>query len=813
MTSSLITQKDPGEGNLLIRTIRYTIITAGISILSLLLLFTGIYLYFSSGLPKISSLRDYKPPTVTCVYSDDGRKIGEFYKERRIVTPLEEIPKTLINAFIAAEDSRFYMHKGIDFYSIIRAFTRNLKAGSIVQGGSTITQQVTKSFFLSPERRYSRKIKEAILAYRLDKTFTKDEILYLYLNQIYLGHGAYGVEAAAENYFGKSSKELNLSECAILAGLPQAPSRYSPFKNPELAKQRQIYVLNRMVADGFITNIEATEAMNVVLDIKPRRNWYIEKVPCYTEYVRRHVEKKYGEDALYNQGLKIYTAVNIEIQKYAQEEVSQGLMDLDKRQGYRGPIEHLSAENIEPFSQKLRYDLEDDPIEIGKILKGVVIKVDNNTRESTVKMGNIMGIIPMNSMRWARKPDIHVGYWEGSITEPGLALKVGDVIMVRANGVKKKDDTNSPKEVDLLKITPDKEDIWDLSLEQTPLSEAGLLSIEAETGYVKAMIGGRDFTDSQFNRAIQSRRQPGSAFKPIVYAAALDKGYTPATMIIDSPVVYLDEERDSTWKPNNYEKKFHGPTLFREALTKSMNIITIKILKDIGIDYVIDYSKKLGIESPLARDLSIALGSSGVSLLELVTAYSVFPNMGYLVQPTFILKIEDREGNILEEAVPIKNQVIDMSTAYIMTSLLEGVIQHGTGKRVRSLNRPAAGKTGTTNSLHDAWFVGYTPRYITGVWVGNDSKSPLGKGETGSRAASPIWLGFMQKALKDKPVRVFQVPEGVVFSKIDAKTGLLPIPESEETIFECFKEGTVPTEYTPKPEVREDSVQLFKDDL
>ncbi|GAB6096943.1 PBP1A family penicillin-binding protein [Desulfatiferula olefinivorans] len=813
MTQPSRTHKDPEATGLSIRLIRYAIRTMCIAIFSIILIFTGVYFYYSSGLPKISTLRDYKPNIVTCVYSDDGRKIGEFYKERRIVIPMEDIPKTLIDAFIAAEDSRFYVHKGIDFYSIIRAFTRNLKAGSIVQGGSTITQQVTKSFFLSPEKKYSRKIKEAILAYRLDKTFTKDEILYLYLNQIYLGHGAYGVEAAAENYFGKSARELNLAECAILAGLPQAPSRYSPFKHPELAKQRQIYVLNRMVAEGYITNVDATEAMNVVLDIKPRRNWYIEKVPCYTEYVRRYVEKKYGEDALNTQGLKIHTAVNIEMQKYAQDEVSRGLGDLDKRQGYRGPLNHLTVKEIEPYLQKLRLDMEDNPIEKGKSLEGVVIKVDNAAGETTVKMGHIVGIIPMNTMRWARKPDIRVGYWEGSITEPGLALKVGDVIMVRPRGIRKTDGEDEPREVDLLALQPDKPDIWDLALDQTPVSESALLCIEAETGFVKVMVGGRDFTDSQFNRAFQSRRQPGSAFKPIVYAAALDKGYTPATMIIDSPVVYLDEERDFTWKPNNYEKKFHGPTLFREALTNSMNIITIKILKDIGIDYVIDYAERMGITAPLSRDLSIALGSSGVSLLELVTAYSVFPNLGYRVEPTFITRIEDREGTVLEEAVPIRNQVIDPATAYIMTSLLEGVIQHGTGKRARSLNRPAAGKTGTTNNLHDAWFVGYTPRYITGVWVGNDSKSPLGKGETGSRAACPIWLGFMKKALTDKPVRVFEVPQGVVFAKIDAETGLLPIPESKKTIFECFKEGTVPTEYTPKPEAIQDSVELFKEDL
>jgi penicillin-binding protein 1A len=327
------------------------------------------------------------------------------------------------------------------------------------------------------------------------------------------------------------------------------------------------------------------------------------------------------------------------------------------------------------------------------------------------------------------------------------------------------------------------------------------------------MVGGRDFMESQFNRAIQSRRQPGSAFKPIIYAAALDKGYTPATVIIDSPIVLTDEEHDFTWKPKNYGKKFYGPTLLREALAKSRNVITIKIMQNVGIDYVIDYARKLGIQSNLSRDLSLALGSSGVSLFEILQAYSVFTNQGYLVEPAFITKIEDRDGNILEEMNPVRTQVIDKSTAYIMTSLLEGVVKFGTGQRVRALKRPVAGKTGTTNNLFDAWFVGYTPRFITGVWVGFDQERSLGVGETGSRAASPIWLGFMQKILENEPVRVFQVPDGVVFAKIDADTGLLPIPESKETTFECFKEGSVPTTYTAKPGAVTDPEQFFKKDM
>ncbi len=777
------------------KIVRWFILVSVFMMISGMVGVAGVYFYISRNLPKIFSLKDYRPPVITTVYSDDNRKIAEFFKERRIVIPLSQMPDMLKKAFIAAEDSRFYTHKGIDVLSIMRAFLKNIEAGTIVQGGSTITQQVTKSFFLTPEKSYIRKIKEAILAYRIDKKFTKNEIFFLYLNQIYLGHGAYGVEAASENYFGKSTQELNLAECAILAGLPQAPSRYSPFKYPERAKQRQIYVLNRMVEEGFITNIQATEAINKELDIKPRKSWYIEEVPVYTEHIRRYIEKKYGADILYKEGLKIYTAVNIEMQKIARREIEKGLYALDKRQGYRGPIKHFQLEEIESFSKELQSELEKVPLEEGKITKGVVIEVNNKNNTVVVRIGNTLGIIKIEDMRWARKPDPEIAYFEAKVQIPGEVLSVGDVILVK---VKNK----------ILNT-----DRWWLALEQIPKAQAALLCIESETGSVKVMVGGKDFKESQFNRAVQARRQPGSAFKPIIYAAALDKGYTPATMIIDSPIVYQDTEHGFTWKPRNYKEKFYGPTLFRDALAKSRNVVTIKILKNIGIDYAIDYAKKLGITSKLNRDLSIALGSSGVSLLELVRAYSVFNNLGYLLHPVFITKIVDREGNVIEESSPVREKVIEKNTAYIMTNLLEGVVKYGTGYRVRALNRPVAGKTGTTNNLHDAWFVGYTPRYTTGTWVGFDDESSLGKFETGSRAASPIWLGFVHKILEGKPVRVFQVPEGVVFSKIDAETGLLPIPESKKTIFECFKEGTVPTEYTKKLDSITEPEQFFKSDM
>ena len=749
-------------------------------------------MYFKQDLPKISSLKDYNPPTVTTFYSDDNRKIAEFFHERRIVVPLSHMPDMLKNAFISAEDDRFYKHKGINLLSILRAFLKNIEAGSIVQGGSTITQQVTKSFFLSPEKSYQRKIREVILAYRIDKTFSKEDILFLYLNQIYLGHGAYGVKAAAENYFDKDVQELTLAECAILAGLPQAPTRYSPFRFPERARKRQVYVLNRMVAEGYITNIQASEALNQPLNIKHRRNWYLEKVPYYTEYVRQYVEKKYGRDLLYDGGLQVYTAVNIDMQRTAAQEMEKGLRDLDKRQGYRGPLKNLVKEEIETFSKQIKEKIIEKPLEKNQIVQGIVIDINESKNETLVRIGDEKGIIPLKRMSWARKPNPRIAYHENSVKKSGDVLKPGDLIYVKT--IEKQAEKN----------------MWELSLEQEPKVQSALLCLEADTGLVKAMVGGRDFEQSQFNRAIQSRRQPGSAFKPVVYAAALDKGYTPASVILDTAIVYEDKEQNYVWKPKNYSRKFYGPTLFRDALAHSRNLVTIKILKDIGVDYTINYAKKLGISSSLERDLSLALGSSGVSLLELVNAYAVFANMGYRVNPVFITKIVDRHGNILEEMEFEKEKVIETSTAYLITSLLESVIKDGTGKRVQALNRPVAGKTGTTNDMNDAWFVGYTPQYITGTWVGFDEEASIGKGETGASAAAPIWLGFMSRILENEPARVFRVPNDIVFAKIDAETGLLPIAESKRTVFECFKEGTVPQKHSVGRKLTIEYDEFFK---
>ena len=763
----------------------------------------GGYQYISQDLPKISSLKDYRPPVITRVYADDGRMIAEFFKERRIVIPLAEVPPLLVRAFVAAEDSRFYQHQGVDPFSILRAALKNLEAGSIKQGGSTITQQVTRSFLLTPERSYIRKIKEVILSYRIEKAFTKEEILFLYLNQIYLGHGAYGVQAAAENYFGKAVKELNLAECAVLAGLPQAPTRYSPFHHPDQARIRQVYVLNRMVEEGFVTREEADQALALKLDIKPRRNVYLEEVPYYAEHVRRYVEGRYGTDALYNQGLQIHTAVSIDFQKKAEKELYRGLQEIDKRQGYRGPLKSLAATEIEAFLREQSANLDDASLQPGAAVQAVVAQVNDQAKTVNVKIGRDTGALSLADMNWARKPNPDIAPQDAKLRQPSAALKAGDVILVKI-----KDPRKDPREP------------WRVALDQEPQVQGALLCLETETGLVKAMVGGRDFSENQFNRAVQSRRQPGSSFKPIIYAAALDrkfsdpkKFYTPATVIIDSALVFEDRGRDQSWKPKNYKETFYGPTLLRDALAQSRNVVTVKILQDIGVDYTIDYARKLGIASDLTRTLSLALGASGVSLYELTRAYSVFANRGFLVEPVFILKIIDRDGKVLEEAFSERRKVIEKDTAFIMTSLMESVVQHGTGQRVKALGRPSAGKTGTTNDMYDAWYIGYTPEYVTGIWVGFDTEAPLGKTETGGVAASPIWLEFMKQILANESVKTFQAPEGVVFAKIDAETGLLPVAESRKTIFECFKDGTVPIDFSKRPGEVKETEDFFKKDL
>ncbi|MBU2028064.1 MAG: PBP1A family penicillin-binding protein [Proteobacteria bacterium] len=619
------------------------------------------YFILLKELPSIAALKDYRPSITTRVYADNNELIDEFFLEDRKVIKYEDIPKIVIQAFVAAEDARFFQHRGFDMQSMFRAFFKNIEAGRIVQGGSTITQQVAKTLYLSSEKRYMRKIKEALLAYKIDKYLTKEEIITLYLNHIYLGHGTYGIEAASQGYFGKSARGLTLAETALLAGLPKAPSNYSPYIHPKRAYQRQAYVLSRMLEDGYITKKEKERAIATRLrfrSIKPK-----DKIaPYFIENIRRYIQEKYGNDVLYKEGLEVHTTLNIQMQKAARDAVEQGLRELEEREGY----------------------------EKGKV-------------------------------------------------------------------------------------------------------QGALFAMDAKTGAIQAMVGGRDFNRSEFNRATQSRRQPGSAFKPIIYTAAFDKGMTPSTVIIDAPIVYPDPSQpDGVWKPKNFDEKFLGPTTLHNALIHSRNIITIKILEEIGVDYAASYAANLGIVSPIERNLSIALGTSVVTLQELVRAYGVLADGGKRVQPFFIRKIVDRTGHVFEETQPKIEQVIDPRIAFMTSYLMQDVVESGTGQRVKRLGRPVAGKTGTTDDMRDAWFMGFTPSLVAGVWVGFDQERSLGRQEVGGRAAAPIWLYFAEKALEGTPIEVFPIPEGIVFIKVDPKTGAPAKPSNRGAIFECFLEGTTP---------------------
>ena len=631
----------------------------------------GLAFYFTIvfDLPRLTTLKDYQPYITSEVYSDDEVLIGEFYIEKRTVVPLSQMCRFLPKAFIAAEDARFFEHGGIDYWRILGAAFRNIEALDVVQGGSTITQQIAKSFFLTPERSYLRKIKEAILAQRIEHYLTKNEILFLYLNQIYLGEGAYGVGAAAATYFGKPVQNLTLAECAILAGLPPSPNNLSPLRNPQKARERQLYVLNRMVERKMITPEQAKKAQAEEIRLRPRGPKEYLDAPFVVEQVRLHVEQKYGKDLLYKGGLKIYTTINSRLQKAAQKAVEKGLEEFESR---------------------------------GKKEEG---------RE---------GI------------------------------------------------------------------------------EGSLIALEPQSGYILAMVGGRDYSASQFNRAIQAKRQAGSAFKPIVYAAALDKGFTPATLIVDEPFSYQDVPGKDPWQPQNFDREFWGPITVRKALTFSRNVPTVRIAQSIGLDYLISYARNLGIRSKLEPNLSLALGSANVSLLELTRAFGVFAAGGYRADPVLISQIQDRDGNVVEETEPSSVEVVSPQTCYLITSLLQNVIQEGTGQKARALGRPAAGKTGTTNDTRDAWFIGYLPqRMVAGAWVGYDIEKPLGNHETGAVAALPLWLEFMKEAVKDVPVDDFPVPDGIVFVKVDKESGepmqSMRWVKSGKVLFECFKEGTEPS--------------------
>ncbi len=750
-------------------------------ILFLLLIIVGsggaayVYFKYSKDLPDVRVLKDYQPSIITRIYSDQDELIGEFYVEKRILVPLEKIPLRLKQAALAVEDANFYSHHGIDPKAIMRAFISNLYAGHVVEGASTITQQLSKTFFLSRERNLERKIREAILSIRLEMVFSKDEILEMYLNQIYYGHGSYGVEAASLTYFGKHVQDLTIEECAMIAGLPKSPNHYSPYRNPKQAKLRRNHAIQRMAALGFISQEEATQAIES--NFKLSGNLYrLNHAPYFVEYIRQFLEDTYGSSKIYNDGLNVYTTLSLKNQTIAQNITRDHLRETDKRYGYRGPVGHFnisqSKSALQHYVQKLNSFKDGEIIGTDSIIKGLVVDVGD--KEVRVFLGNGEGNINIDNMNWARKPDTKVdGLW-ARIRKPSEALSEGDVILVKTLAVSSKG-------------------TWSLALEQEPEVEAGLLSLD-RNGQIKAMIGGYDFSRSQFNRVMQAVRQPGSAFKPIIYATAISEGYTPASIIIDSPIIFKDKDGnfDDKWTPGNYEDKFYGPTSLRTALAHSRNIVTIKLLQSIGVRKTIDMAKSFGITSNIEENLSIALGSSALTLYELTEAFSVFANNGKMITPVAVRYIKDRNNEVIYSTKPVVTEVIPSGVAYVITTMLESVVQEGTGVKIKALKRPVAGKTGTTNNFVDAWFIGYTPDLLTGVWVGKDKDEPLGIHETGARTAIPVWMDYMKEVLEGTVVRSFAPPPDVTFVKTRRESENAANFDDTDAFYEVYLNDNLP---------------------
>jgi penicillin-binding protein 1A len=746
---------------------------------------TLLYLAFVRDLPDFKSLADYRPALTSIVLDRHGTAIGEFYEFRRRVIPLEQVPKHAIHAFLAAEDDSFYEHSGVDYVSIARAAWSNLVSGGRLQGASTITQQTVKQLLLSPERTYRRKIRELVLARRLEQRFSKDEILFLYLNEIYFGSGAYGIAEAARTYFAKEAAELTVAEAALLAGMPKAPGRFSPHVNPARAEERRLWVLDRMLEEGFIDARAHREAQAPPALVTPVSEASL-AAAYFTENVRRRLVALLGNEVVLQGGLVIETTLDAKLQHEAVLAVRRGLEAYDQRHGWRGALRRVKPAELGAEIEKLGTEnglaggAEPATTPLGPPRLGVVTGASAAAQEARIALApNVEARFAYADAKWA---------------QPEKSLAVGDVAHFR--------------------VSRDANGRLAAVLYQEPEVQGALLAIALDSDDVLALVGGYDFAASELDRCTQSLRQPGSAFKPIVYTAALAHGMTPASIVMDSPVVY------ENFRPENYGRKFLGALTLVEALARSVNNAAVHLLEDVGVDSAIGMARRLGIRSELEPGLALALGASSVSLLELTRAYAVLGAGGRQVEPRMVLRVLDREGKVLLEDVPLDETAaqreaaeaeaepaladpalpegfaLPPAQAYVAASLLRAPIEHpaGTGHAAAVLGRPLAGKTGTTNDHTDAWFVGFSPEIATGVWVGFDQNRLLGKGETGGRAALPIWLDFMRPALADRPPRDFAAPPGVVFARIDAKTGGLASAASEARLFQAFLEGTVPTQ-------------------
>ena len=723
----------------------------------------GLILYreLSSDLPPVDQLLRYQPPTATRVFADDGTLIGEFYVERRYLVPLSRVPMHVRLAFLGAEDADFYRHRGVDPMSIVRAFVNNLRSGSKLQGGSTITQQVVKNLLLTNERSWQRKAREAILALKLETKLSKDDILYLYLNQIYFGGNAYGIAAAAKTYFDVEVEDLTVAQAALLAGLPQAPSRYDPLRQPKQALTRQHYVLDRMVSEGFLNREQYDAAEAEQLHFAPRKPGVYLAAPWYVEHVRRLLEDRYGPAAA-QLGLRVHTAVDVRLQDAAEKALAQGLRDLDRRQGFRGPVTHLEGKEVPAYLKR---------------------QAEGRAADETHRNAVVLAVRPDHL-------EVRTAWETGSVASEGIVW----------NGKRLAPTTFHPGDVvavTLVDRAPDGSTTR-FALDQDPQVEGALVSIDPYTGQVKAMVGGYSFNRSHFNRAVQAHRQPGSSFKPLIYATAMENGFTPASIVLDAPITFTFGGQ--TWSPQNFKGKYYGPQPLRWALTRSLNTVTVRLVDKMGIDTVRRSLGRFGFEHQMPRNLSIALGSAEVTPLELVRAYGVFATLGKLFDPIFITAVTDADGNQIDfgGTRPHFERVMDPGVAFVVTSMMQSVVEKGTGQKAKELGRPVAGKTGTTNDTHDAWFVGFTPDLIAGVWVGFDAERSLGSHETGGVAACPIWTAYMKQALEGQPVIDFTVPKDVTQVHVDPGTGLRAYPGGPAQL-EYFVAGSEPVEVAEPP--------------
>jgi penicillin-binding protein 1A len=688
-----------------------------------------VYREISQDLPPVDQLLSYRPPTTTQVFAEDGTMLGEFYVERRYLVPLDRVPNHVRLAFLAAEDADFYRHPGIDPFGIARALVANLSNKRVVQGGSTITQQVVKTLLLNPERRIERKVKEVILALRLENKLSKDDILYLYMNQIYFGAGSYGIQAAARTFFDVDVEDLTIAQAALLAGLPQRPSEYDPQRFPKVARVRQRYVLDRMRAEKFITDEEYQEALAEELDVQPRRqNATYVAAPWYAEHVRRLLEEHFGGTAAAQLGLRVHTAVDLPLQQLAEESLQEGLRRLDGQRGFRGGIRRIPTHKIEAFLKREASRKTPD----ASYRHAVVTEVrrDRVIVRTPWETGELRG----KGLEW-----------RGGRRLPPSTFRPGDIVSVTTGEVE--------------------DGVQTFLLDQDPRLEGALVSIDPYSGQVKAVVGGYSFERSQFNRATQGRRQPGSAIKPLIYAAAFNRGYGPSSVVLDAPISLPGGPGGKRWRPRNASGHYHGPTQLRNALVWSLNTVSVRLVHDIGIDYTRDFLARFPFSHPFPRHLALALGAVEVSPLELTTAYGVFPTLGKRFEPIFITDITDTQGRPIEfeNTRPRFERVLPAEKAYQLTGMLENVVRRGTGRRA-AIDRPIGGKTGTTNDYRDAWFVGFTPDMITGIWVGYDSGQSLGHGATGGHVAAPVWASYMREVMRGRPVIDFPAPSGLAIA-------------------------------------------------